>query len=207
MPVLALVANKGGVGKTTLAMNMTDVLARRAPTALLDADPQASALQWRTIADHSELTVIDASSDPAGVIEKASARYRYIVVDCPPSIDAAQTRAALRVADIALIPVQPSPVDLWATVNVTETIDRVRGSKHPLRALLVINQLEARTTLSRLLREALSEIDIAVAGTPIRRRAAYRACALEGKTVLDLGRRGAEAATELEQLTNEVMPL
>lgn len=208
MAVLALVANKGGVGKTTLAMNIAAVLARRASTVLLDADPQASALQWRNIADESvTLTVMDASVDPAGVIEEVKGQYRYVVVDCPPAVEAFQTHAVLSLADVALIPVQPSPVDLWATVNVKNAIERARNAYRPLRAMLVINQLEARTTLSRLMRETLQELDLPVAETAIRRRAAFRASALEGKSVLDLGRRGTLAAAELEQLTNEVMPL
>lgn len=66
MPVIALVGNKGGARKTTLAVNLADALSRRAPTVILDADPQRSALQWRVFAgERGDLTVMDASDDPA----------------------------------------------------------------------------------------------------------------------------------------------
>ena len=71
--------------------------------------------------------------------------------------------------------------------------------------MLILNQLETRTTLSKLVREAAEEIELPVAKTGIRRRAIYRASALEGKSVIDLGRRGADAADELNNLLEEVM--
>ena len=106
---------------------------------------------------------------------------------------------------MALVPVQPSPVDLWATVHIEEALEQARQSNRLLSALLVINQLEARTTLSRLMRDAVAELELAVAETAVRRRAVYRSSALEGRTVFEMGRRGADAAAELEQLTIEVL--
>jgi chromosome partitioning protein len=96
-------------------------------------------------------------------------------------------------------------MDLWATVHIEQAIRQAHLTNPSLRALLVINQLESRTTLSRLVREALSEIALPVADTAVRRRAIYRSSALEGKSVFDMGRRGAEAGAELERLIEEVM--
>jgi chromosome partitioning protein len=90
-------------------------------------------------------------------------------------------------------------------VHIEQAISRARTTNPSLRALLVINQLETRTTLSRLVRDALTEIAIPVANTALRRRAVYRSSALEGKSVFDMGRRGADAATELDQLIQEVV--
>ena len=206
MPVIAMVGNKGGAGKTTLAINLAAALARRAPTLVLDADPQGSARQWRAFAAaDTAVDVIDAAHDVVETLARHAARYAHVIIDCPPSVHAPQMLAALKVADHALIPVQPSPVDLWATVHVEQAVTAARPSNPALSALLVINQLEARTTLSRLMREAAEELDLPVARTTIRRRAIYRASALEGKSVLDMGRRGVDAAAELDQLINEVI--
>ncbi|MFA7587765.1 MAG: ParA family partition ATPase [Novosphingobium sp.] len=206
MPVIALVGNKGGAGKTTLAVNLADALSRRATTVILDADPQGSALQWQAFgAERNELVVLDASEDPAASARKLLDQYEHIVIDCPPSVHAPQLHAALSVADVALIPVQPSPVDLWATVHIEKALERARAENTQLAAMIVINQLEARTTLSRLMREAVSELDVPVARTAIRRRAVYRSSALEGRSVLDMGRRGADAVAEIEHLLNEVI--
>ena len=135
----------------------------------------------------------EAHSDLEHQVGELSSDYEHVVIDCPPSVQAPQTDAVLRLGDLALVPVQPSPVDLWATVHIEQAIDRAHLSNPSLRALLVINQLEARTTLSRLVRDALSEIGLPVATTALRRRAIYRSSALEGKSVFDMGRRGADA--------------
>jgi chromosome partitioning protein len=206
MPVIALVGNKGGAGKTTLCMNLAAGLSRRTSVAVVDADPQGSARQWRAIGGEGEsMAVFEAGAhlpaQAAGLLDD----YDYVVIDCPPSVNAPQTSSVLEFGDLALIPVQPSPVDLWATVHIERAIARAHSRNPALRALLVINQLEARTTLSRLVREVLSEIALPVANTAVRRRAVYRSSALEGRTVFDLGRRGADAAAELDELIQELM--
>lgn len=206
MPVIAMVGNKGGAGKTTLGLNLAAGLAKQNRIAVLDADPQGSALQWRAIADDDESIPVYAASDALdNQATELLANYDHLLIDCPPSVHAPQTSTVLQIADLALVPVQPSPVDLWATVHIEQAISQARISNPSLRALMVINQLESRTTLSRLVREALTEIALPVADTAIRRRAIYRSSALEGKSVFDMGRRGAEAGAELERLIDEVM--
>lgn len=206
MPVIALVGNKGGAGKTTLAVNLAAQLARRDSTIVLDADPQGSALQWRAIADDSASPpVYEAASDLQSQAADLVDGNTHVVIDCPPSVHAPQTGIALRLADVALIPVQPSPVDLWATVHIESAVEQARQQNPRLVAFLVINQLEPRTTLSRLVRDALAELDLPVAATGIRRRAVYRASALEGKSIYAMGRRGSAAAEELNQLIDEVL--
>ena len=205
MPVIALVGNKGGAGKTTLAVNLAAGLARHGSVAVIDADPQGSALQWSAIGG-------DASAPPVSAAEADLQRqanillqeYHCVVIDCPPSVHAPQTAAVLGFGDLALIPVQPSPMDLWASVHIEQSIEEAHKLNPTLRPLLVINQLEPRTTLSRLVRDALSEIAFPVADTAVRRRAVYRSSALQGKSVFDIGRRGADAADEIEQLIEEI---
>ena len=128
-----------------------------------------------------------------------------MLIDCPPSVKSPQTISVLEFADIALIPVQPSPMDLWATVHIEKAIAEAKETNPDLKALLVINQLESRTTLSKLVREVLNEIALPVADTAIRRRAIYRNSALEGKSVFGIGRRGAYAVEEINSLIQEVV--
>ncbi len=208
MPVIALVGNKGGAGKTTLSVNLAAGLAKQSTAIFIDADPQGSAIQWNafTVIDASN-SVLEASEDLSVQLDQPSKKYEYIVVDCPPSVSAPQTISVLEISDLALIPVQPSPVDLWATVHTEKAVQQARQSNTKLQALLVINQLETRTTLSRLVRDALAEIDLPVAKTALRRRAVFRNSALEGKNVFEMGRRGIDAAREIEQLIHEVMKI
>lgn len=206
MAVIALVGNKGGAGKTTLAVNLATTLAESGSTAMFDADPQGSALQWQSIAGpQSEPKVIDAAAGLEAIFEQSAGRYEHLIIDCPPSVHAAQTHAALELSDIALIPVQPSPLDLWATVHIEQAVERARRTNPRLRVLLVINQLEPRTKLSRLMHQALAELKLPAADTAIRRRAVYRASVLEGKSVLGMGRSGAAAAAEIRSLIGEVL--
>jgi chromosome partitioning protein len=205
MPVIALVGNKGGVGKTTLAINMAVGLGRVGRTVMLDSDPQGSSAQWRSIAGGDGLPpVTSATEDLPEALRELQREYDYVIVDCPPSVQATQTLAVLQVSDRVLIPIQPSPFDLWASVHIENAVLEARRSNAALRALLVINQLEPRTILSQLMREALAEIQVPVARTSIRRRAVYRASALEGRSVYAMGKRGAAAAAEIDELIREV---
>ena len=205
MSIIALVGNKGGAGKTTLAINLATGLARQHDVVMIDADPQGSSLQWREIAgDRSAPPVAAAEEDLQRQAFNLMQDYHHVVIDCPPSVHAPQTRAVLGFGNLALIPVQPSPMDLWANVHIEQSIEDALTINPSLRTLLVINQLEPRTKLSRLVREALSEIAFPVADTAVRRRAIYRASALQGKSVFDMGRRGADAADEINQLIEEV---
>ena len=205
MPVIALVGNKGGAGKTTLTVNLAVGLGQIGEVVILDTDPQGSSTQWRSISEDNTIPrVISATDNLLAEVHNLTTQYDYVVVDCPPSVQAMQTLSILQVSDLALIPVQPSPFDLWASIHIEHAVFEARDKNPNLRAMLVINQLEPRTMLSQLMREALSEIKVPVADTAIRRRAVYRASALEGRSVFSMGKRGAEAVDELNLLIKEV---
>lgn len=208
MPVIALVGNKGGAGKTTLCINLASGLHRQYSTLLLDADPQRSSLQWRDIATRDDLVeVADAVDDVEGMVQQYRDSYQCVVIDCPPSVQSQQTRQALGCSDIAVIPVLPSPLDLWASVHVEQELEWARSVNPDIRPLLVVNQLEPRTRLSQLMHDALAELELPVAQTAIRRRMAYRNAMLQGCSVLQAGAAAKSAAEEIEQLIQEVMKL
>lgn len=214
MAIIALAGNKGGAGKTTLCVNLTAGLARQRksgkPVVLIDADPQQSSSHWLAIADHAGadagFRVVDGSDDLAVAIDSQRDSVRHLVIDCPPSARSDQTIAALQRADLVLIPVLPSPLDLWATVAIEEQIEAARETNPGLRAMLVINQLEPRTKLSQLMRKALAELALPTAETPIRRRMAFRTSILQGRSVLEGGRARDPAREEIQALIREVLP-
>jgi chromosome partitioning protein len=205
--VTAVINQKGGAGKTTLAMNLAAGLARRAETVVIDLDPQGSSRQWASLGSApfpATVKQITGKWD-ARTLHHNYRSYRHVVLDCPPSLDSHASLQALRACDVALIPVLPSPVDLWASLRLPQEIDEARKANMNLKAYLVLNQLEPRSALSAAMHEALAEFGVPVLSATIRRRAAYRGAALEGVSVYQMGSRGAQAAAEIEAVIREVI--
>ncbi|MGB5735701.1 MAG: ParA family partition ATPase [Thiohalocapsa sp.] len=206
MSIIVVVGNKGGTGKTTLSLNLAAGLSHRSSVVIVDADPQQSAYQWRLVGpeDSGLPAVVAAAYGLEKTVTALRATHEHVVIDCPPSIKATQTEQALRLADHALIPVQPSPMDLWATTHIARVIDKLRAENPRLRTLIVMSQMEPRTTLSRLMPDAVAELDLPVAATALRRRSIHRHCVLEGRSVFQAGRRGEAAAAEINDLIGEM---
>ena len=205
--VTAVINQKGGAGKTTLAMNLAAGLARRAETIVIDLDPQASSRQWSSLGSApfpATVKQITGKWD-ARTLHQNYRAYRHMVLDCPPSIDSHASLQALRACDVALIPVLPSPIDLWASLRLPQEIEEARRENSDLRAYLVLNQLEPKSALSAAMHEALAEFGVPVLNAAIRRRAVFRGAALEGVSVYQMGSRGAQAAAEIEAIINEVI--
>ena len=205
MSIIAVVGNKGGAGKTTLSVNLASGFNKRSRTAIIDADPQRSSLQWRAFSECDAVSVYEAEDELGPQAAQLKLEYDRIIIDCPPSVYAPQTNKALEVCSHAVIPVQPSPMDLWATVHIVEAVEKAKAANPHMQPLLVINQLEPRTMLSKLVRDAVKEIGVPVADAMIRRRAIFRSSILEGKSVYETGKRGDAAVEEIDGLIEEIL--
>lgn len=206
--VIAVANQKGGVGKTTLAMNMAAGLTRRGSCVVIDADPQKSATMWITLSDPQKqfpAKVIPVKGDIKKQIAQFQGEYDYIVIDCPPEIKSASTVSAMELAQVLLIPLLPSPMDLWASTRIEALIKRVQKVNPAISAYIALNQIEPRSAMSRGMDDALQEINIPVLNSRLGRRASYRKAALEGCSVYDLGRRGQVASDEVDNIINEVL--
>lgn len=206
---IALASLKGGCGKSTLAFNLAAGLCRSDRVGLVDADPQGAARHWldwsgeRAAGDLPLPEVYAASDDPLGVLARAMRRHARVVVDCPPSLGMDVTGRILERVDLVLIPVLPSPLDLWAGASTVETVRQARKLNPKLQARLLLNQVEPGSAISRAMSRALSSLDIPALGCVVRRRAAFRTAAVEGVSVYQLGARGREAAREVDQVIEE----
>ena len=210
--IIALVNQKGGPGKTTIAMHLAGTLARRSFKVLVvDADPQGTATRWASSAP-------DDAEFPAGIarlgggdvklhreVKKFLTDYDFIVIDCPPSADSPVSQSALLIADLCLVPIIPSPPDLWAGVAIRKVIEAASSVNRQLQARLLINQRKPNTRLATKTLELLPEYLIPLCVTQIGDREAYRHAAAYGKTVHDLGPKAAAAVREVEALTSEIL--
>ncbi len=140
------------------------------------------------------------------LIKLAGREADLILLDCPPSIEHPATLAALQEADVALVPVVPSPADLWSTKGVERLILQVQASRKGLKAALVPNRV-LRTNLAWDVLEVMRDFSLPVLGAALSQRNAFAQSAVIGGTVYQLGRAGAEAAREVNKLVVEVLKL
>ncbi len=201
---IALYNGKGGCGKTTLAWNVAMGLARRESTLLVDADPQGSLGDWVNWAD-SEGHFAIAFNDWATFCAGGQGDHRYRVYDCPPRLGEDEIQAVLGQADVVLLPVLPSPLDLWASRRSAELLQDLQERRPALRAYFVLNQVEAHSALSRASQSAIAAMGLPVLPVRIARRAVYRSAALEGVSVYHMGKRAIAAMDEIERLIEEIL--
>ena len=204
--IAGLLNQKGGVGKTTLALHVAAVLAEQGRRVLLvDADPQGSALDWEAARDTlAPFTVVGKprASLHRDIAQLASG-YDDVVVDGPPRVDDI-ARSVLLACDLVVIPVQPSPYDIWAAQDTVKLVQEASVYKETLKAVFAINRKIVNTAIGRDVREALAHYEMGVLPTSVSQRVAFAESAGQGLTVLESAPRS-PAASEIRTLTRDIL--
>lgn len=206
--IVAVLNQKGGVGKTTLALHLAGEwgrLGRR--VRLIDADPQESALDW------SEQRVREGLPRLFGVIglprdtlhrevPEMTRDADTVIIDGPPRV-AGLMRSALIAADLVLIPVQPSPLDGWASADMLSLLAEARSFRPRLVARFVLNRCGARTVIVRDTAEALADQDPPPLRATIGQRVVFAEAMRTGRLAFECGP-ATRAAREIAALAGEL---
>jgi chromosome partitioning protein len=206
--IVALLNQKGGVGKTTLALHLAGAWGSNGKRVVVtDADPQGSALDW------SEQRAKEALPRLFGVLGLARDTLHreapeiardadHVPIDGPPRV-AALMRSALLAADLIVIPAQPSPFDGWASGEILRLLQEARVFRPRLVARFVLNRCGARTVIARETAEALTDHEPPVLAARVGQRVVFADAARTGRLVCKMPQ-GEPAMREIAALAAEI---
>ena len=201
--IISILNQKGGTGKTTLAVNIAREYTKRTfKTLLVDSDSQGSALRWH---EESGGELIDLTCLPVTTLDKDVVkfkdRYERIIIDGVPRVSPL-TICAIKAADVVLIPVQPSPYDIWATEDLVRLIkERIEITEGRLKAAFIVSRHIKGTLLGRDITEQLMSLDFPVFVHGTCQRIEYAKAVQEGRTVCESN---TEAMKEIVCIVNEL---
>lgn len=205
--IVGVLSQKGGVGKTTIAVNLAATLSvAKNRVLLVDADPQGSALAWSSARDKDPLFPVVGMAKPTlhRDLPEIAKDYDVVVIDGAPRVNDLG-RAAILASDLVLIPVQPSPYDVWAAAETVQLIREAQQFKPDIKGLFVINRKIANTAIGRDVASALAQFaDIPVLPTAISQRVIFAESAGSGLSVIEAAP-ASDAAREIMTLTGSLI--
>ena len=202
--IISFVNQKGGVGKTTTAINLAASLKRRNKRLLfIDADPQGSAMHWHAVENNNAFEIMH-HPDPVNKddIEELSKDYDYVVIDAPPAIGDI-TKSILAVSELSIIPLSPSSLDIWSCKGTLEMIEESQPENPDMDVKLLINRKIPGTRVGREARDSLDVFDMDILNSELCQRVAYIDAMTSGVSVMQYAPRS-KAADEIEQLCDEI---
>jgi chromosome partitioning protein len=204
MQVIAVLNQKGGSGKTTIATHLARALQLDgADVLLVDSDPQGSARDWAAVREDQPLTVVGIDRPTIDRDLKNVASKDYVVIDgAPQAADLAVS--AIKAASFILIPVQPSPYDIWATSDLVDLVkQRIELTDGKLKAAFVVSRAIKGTRIGAEVTDALTGYGLPVLEARITQRVSYPGTAAAGTTILDAEPDG-DGAAEVRALLAEI---
>jgi chromosome partitioning protein len=204
--IVGVLNQKGGCGKSTLAVNMAAVYAQqRLRVLLVDADPQGSAMAWSAARILPPLFPVIGGAKPTlhKDMPELSRDYHVTVIDGAPRANEL-ARSAIMASDMVLIPIQPSPYDVWASAEIVQLVREAQQFREDdLKVAFVVNRKIANTAIGRDVANALAEFDVPVLPVAVHQRVLFAESAAQGLAVFEAGP-NSDAAREIAQLVLNV---
>ena len=199
--ILAITNGKGGVGKTTSAINLAALLSHTYKTLLVDADPQASASWW---VDRGEMPFdLAQETDPQLLKQLKKVKdYELVVVDTPPALRSDALKAVVGAADYLILPTQPAPMDLSALIETVRSA--IATAKVDHRVLLT--KVDPRSINEALdAQQSLIDAGIPTFNSFIRAYKVHERAPLEGLSIVQMkGKNAGIAASDYRKVTDEL---
>jgi len=203
--IIAVVNQKGGAGKTTIALNVAAALSSEGKRVLLiDADPQQTAQDWAAVRHTPPPFQVVGLAKPVlhRDLPGIAGDYDHVVIDgAPRNYEVA--RSAIAAADLVLIPVQPSGADFWASRETVGLVKEAHSFKETRKSVFVVSRRIGRTVLGRDITDALAEFDIPILQAGTTQRVIYAEALTGGTTVIEQQPNG-PAAEEIRAILAEL---
>lgn len=204
---IAISSLKGGVGKSTLSLNLAACLHRAGHrTLVVDADPQGTCRTWASKASelgHEGPPVVGIDGKTLRRdLARVAKGFDVVIIDSPPRMGV-EARASMVASDIVLMPVTPGGADVWALQETIGVLEDARALRPELRAAVVLNRAD-RTTLAKLTAGAIEALGVEVLEATISNRVAFGEATLAGLGVVDYAP-DSEAAREIRRVTKAVL--
>lgn len=208
--IVSFLNQKGGVGKTTLALNVAGELARmKRRVLLIDADPQGSALDWAAARGENDPPQFTVVGQPRATIHRDIAElskgYRDVVIDAPPRATEL-VRSIIMASDIVVVPVQPSPYDVWAAEEIVKQLKEAATFKPNLKAAFAVNRSIVNTAIGRDVKASLGNYGYPILQGIVHQRVAFADSAASGRLVSEIEPRSL-AAKEVSRLATSILEM
>lgn len=207
MKTIAVLNQKGGAGKTTIATHLATALQHSGHSVLLiDSDPQGSARDWAAVREDHPISVVGMDRPTIERDVKSLAPVDFVIIDgAPQASDLAVS--AIKASDFILIPVQPSPYDIWATADLVDLVkQRIEITDGKLQAAFIVSRAITGSNIGKEVSVILEDYELPVLTTKIHQRVDYPGTAAGGSTVIEDYPRS-EGAREMMELSAEIVSL